>query len=267
MRRFAGLKNRCPKCPRFEEPGAKGGAGRYNRNLMSEELNPPPADPVIRFRLRTMIALTALVGVMAALVGWLFRHASEITRIALLTEWGVTLAFVFAFAGRRWQLYVRGVRAAGAVRFVLRQRRPWSRSVSQLPIFWTFLAISLLGSYWQSIEWARTGVSYGPIEAFFKTLLIAPMLCTAGYYIMSRVASGRRVRLCEQGLRIAGEFKDWRQASLAQWDLADDRVLLISTWTERSRYELLVPLEEKSEIERFVRLKTHFVDDAASPPV
>jgi hypothetical protein len=234
---------------------------------MSEESNPPLNDPVIRFRLRTMIVLTAFAGIVAALVGWVFRHATEITRIALLTEWGITLAFVLVFAGRRWQLYVRGVRAAGAVRFVLRQRRPWSRAVSRLPIFWTLLAIALLGSYWQSIEWALAGVSYGPIEAFFKTLLMSPLLCTAGYYIISGVASGRPVRLCEQGLRVAGEFKDWRQASLAQWDVTDDRVLLISTWTERSRYELLVPLEEKFEIEAFVRLKTHFVDDAASPTV
>jgi hypothetical protein len=234
---------------------------------MSEEQHQPPPDAVLRFRMRTMIAVTTALAATAAAVGLLFRRLTPVAQSALLVEWGVTSTFILFFAARRWQLYVRGVRAAGPVRFVLRHRRQWAQGLSRLPIFWTLLAVGLLAGHWQSIERAVAGESRGSMEAFFTNLLTAPLLCTASVFIMSGVASGRAVRLCEHGLRAAGEFKDWRQVSLAQWSDHDDCAVLISTWTERRGYELLVPSSIRGEVEAFLQLKTHFVKDAASPPV
>ena len=249
-----------------ERPPA-GGRDVTIGTVMSEEQNQLLPDPVVRFRMRTIIFVTTALAAAAAAVGLLFRRLTPVAQAALLVEWGVTSAFILLFAGRRWQLYVYGVRAAGPVRFVLRHRREWAHGLSRLPIFWTILAIGLLGGYWQSVERAVAGESRGSMEAFFRSLLTAPLLCAAGVFIMNGIASGRVVRLCEHGLRAAGEFKDWRQVSIAQWSDHDHGAMLISTWTERRGYELFVPSSMRGEVEAFLQLKTHFVKDAASPPV
>jgi hypothetical protein len=234
---------------------------------MSDVDHQPPPDPVLRFRLRTIIAATTALAATAAAVGLLFRRLTPGAQSALLVEWGVTLAFILVFAGRRWQLYVRGVHDAGPVRFVLRHKRQWAQGLTRLPIIWTLIAIGLLADYWQSVERAVAGESYDSLEAFFKRLLMAPLLCAAGIFIIIRAASGRPIRLCEQGLLTGGEFKDWRLVSIAQWSDTDHGALLISTWTERQGYELFVPPSIRGEVEAFLQLKTHFVKDDASPPV
>ena len=73
-----GLKNR----------GLRGERGVTIGTVMSEKLNQPPPDPVLRFRMRTMIAVTSVLAVLAAIAGPYYRSVDrEAGRQGLLIFW------------------------------------------------------------------------------------------------------------------------------------------------------------------------------------
>src|SRR5690606_39450223 len=78
---------RRPVHPRFEEPGANSGCDGGGR--VTDIVNATPMEPMVRFRLRTILVATTLAAVLAGFAGWYFRRQAPTAQQALLVYWGV----------------------------------------------------------------------------------------------------------------------------------------------------------------------------------
>ena len=70
-------------------------------DAVTDVANLTPMEPMVRFRLRTILVATTVAAVLAGFAGWYFRRQAPTAQQALLVYWGVvTTATLTAFVWR-----------------------------------------------------------------------------------------------------------------------------------------------------------------------
>lgn len=110
---------------------------------MSEELNPPPVVPSVRFGLRSMVAVTSIAAIFAAAAAPLSWGASEVVQRHLAVAWCATLASVAATYAFYYFRTRRTPQRAGRIRFcgTSAWERHWSPE-GPPQLFWSGVAVS-----------------------------------------------------------------------------------------------------------------------------
>ena len=232
---------------------------------MPNAIDQSPPDPVLRFRTRTMIAVTSVLAVLAAIAAPYCRAQAPPVRTALLIYWSFVLAFSSAAAWRRcrerWKLDDK----AGPISIVLWVARPTRSQWFSHPIFLAAaIAMLLLHVASQSAAIAHASQRIGTMGLLSRASFGGAFhgFIFGGFLF---VYLRRPVYLCRDGLSGECGFIPWRYIRRAEWLVGrGDRLKL-------RRYDgdlyLDVPNNLRTDVEAFVRGKTLFVGDAASTPV
>lgn len=236
---------------------------------MSEELNQPPPDPVLQFRIRTMIGVTSVLAVLAAIAGTYYRSVeSEAARNKLLGGWAFLLlcaAWTFALRIReawrppekcevRYIVYAKG------------RRRRGKRSA-----FWSTLSCVGLGM------WIAAG-SYGIVVSeeapkrsttFLASVFRSPLsnVGIMGIWTSALIFSfvRRPMFVCEEGIPLGKNYvAPWKYIRHAEWQT--DRPETLKLHRLDGDIYLDVPNDVRGEVEAFVRGKTQFIDDSQPRP-
>jgi hypothetical protein len=237
---------------------------------MPKELNPPP-DPVVRFRIRTMIAVTTALAVLAAIAGTYYRSVENAAaRNKLLLAWSFLLVVAaVSFWFRVWEAWRRPEKLE--VRYVVyargrRRRSKWST-------FWSAVLCIGLGL------WIAAG-SYGIVlnaqsstgpTTFYERLFRSPLgnIGVMGIWVSALIFSfvRRPMFVCEEGIPLGKGFvAPWKYIRHAEWQTNRPETLKLHRLDGDIYVD--VPNNVRGEVEGFVRSKTQFVDGAPIvPPV
>lgn len=237
---------------------------------MSDSDRQPPPDPVLRFCIRTMIAVTSVLAVLAAVAGAYYRSVdSEAAQHKLLGGWAFLLVFAAgSFALRIKEAWRRPEKCE--VRYIVnakgrRRRGKWST-------FWSVLfSVGL-------IMWVAAG-SYGVVlsaesprgpTTFLAKLFSSPLgnVSVMGIWTSALIFSfvRRPMFVCEEGIPLGKDYiAPWKYIRHAEWQT--DRPETLKLHRLDGDIYLDVPNNVRDEAEAFVRGKTQFVEEAALPPV
>ena len=235
---------------------------------MAEEQKQPP-DPVLRFRMRTMIAVTSVLAVLAAIAGPYYRSVDhEAGRRCLLILWslivlssGVSFWLIVKKSWRvpegchfRYLVFARG-------RF---RKGVWS-TVWNILVCLLVLAAAVFYSHAAEIRSRSNLPATRPLAAIYGSPLMQGIL--VGSWTAAAIFSFvRRPRfVCEEGIPLGKNYvAPWKYIRHAEWQT--DRPETLKLHRLDGDIYLDVPNDVRAEVEEFVRGKTLFVDDAASPP-
>jgi hypothetical protein len=227
---------------------------------MSEEPLQSTPEPTIRFRLRTVLTATTALALLAAATGALARSVPAESRSSVLTQWGFDVAGIVLAAGWHWRQRRRDVRAAGEVRFILRQSKPLRGAWRRLPLLWTLFLLIPAGRLLETVNPGSTG---GPKPwglVLGESVVMLPFISVAVSQVISFVMSLRPVSLSENGLLAGGEFIGWHHVSTVRWHALFRNQLEFSTWSTAVRYSLIAPPWLRDKVETLVRTKTCLAD-------
>ena len=227
---------------------------------MSEELNPPPVVPAVRFHLRTVLAATTALALLAGATGALARSVPGNMRAGVLTRWGCDVAVVALVVARHWQKRRQHVRAAGDVHFILRQTQPVRGAWRRLPLLWTLFLLIPAGRLWETINPVSTGTPTPWGVAVGESVIMLPFIWVAVSQVINFVMSLRPVCVTENGLLAGDEFIGWHQISTVRWHALFRDQLEISTWSTAVRYTLRAPPSLRDKVENLIRAKSCLVD-------
>ena len=185
---------------------------------MSEELNPPPPDPTIRFRLQTILVVTTIFAVAAAIAAPYWRQQSGPAQTRLIVYWTVVLLFG-AYGGwlnwrQSWQLPA----GAGSVACVgwATGRRRWHVEGSPLVMFFSLVGIvAIVGSQSTVIARGRDNLTFGGVP-FAPLLMGGAHGFMLGGFVLYFLR--RPIYLCENGVYGATRAP-WKFIRHAEWVL------------------------------------------------
>ncbi len=231
---------------------------------MSEELNYSPPDPTIRFRLQTILVVTTILAVAAAIGALYWRQQSAPAQTGLIAYWAVVLLFG-AYGGwlnwrQSWQLPA----GAGSIACVgwATGRRRWHAAGSPLAMILLLIGLfAVVGSQSTVIARGRDNLTFGGIP-FAPLVMGGAHGFMLGGFVLYFLR--RPLYLCENGVYGAMNAP-WKYIRQAEW-IADRSGVMKLHRLDGDIY-IDVPNVVRGTAEAFVRGKTRFVDDAASPPV
>jgi hypothetical protein len=176
---------------------------------MSEELNPPPVAPTVRFGLRSMVAVTSIAAIFAAAAAPLSWGASENSQRHLAVAWCTTLASVAATYVFYYFRTRRIPRRAGRIRFygTSAWERRWSPEGPPFLFWGTVIASPGILYLWFGTI-AESAVRWNP--SFGMTLWI-------GFFIGYMVAHTFRrmipwpIAITDEGVVEYGKFLPWER--------------------------------------------------------
>jgi hypothetical protein len=234
---------------------------------MSEELNQPPINPTIRFRLRTMLAATTVLAVLAAIAGPYYRSVeNDAARRSLLILWSLTLV---GAAISIWMRIRESWRLASnfQIRYIVYARG------SRRPGRWSLLcSIGLCALLGLAVAFYSHAAVLESRETIPPTRLMSQVTRSTvvhGLILGSWTAAlifslvRRPMFLCEEGIPLGKvTFAPWKYIRHAEWQT--DRSNSLKLHRLDGDIYVDVPNDVRNEVEAFVRGKTQFVDD---PPI
>lgn len=227
---------------------------------MSDFDSQPPPAQTVRFHLRTVLAATTILAILAGATGALARRVPASMRAGVLTRWGCDVVIVALVVAWHWRKRRQNVRAAGDVHFILRQAQPVRGAWRRLPLFWTLFLLIPAGRLLETINPSSTGTPTPWGVALGESVIMAPFIWIAVSQVINFVASLRPICLTENGVLAGDEFIGWQQMSTVRWHARFREQLEISTWSTAVRYSLIVPPLLRDQVESLVRAKTCFAD-------
>lgn len=187
---------------------------------MSDLLLPTsPPDRAVRFRLQTLLIVTAVVAVLAAMAGPFYRRQTPEARQVLLIYWGCISLTAGLFFYIQWRESWKLPPQAGEILCVLlttgragRRLSPWTTAL--ISIAW----LGMIG--WQSYHLAShadaSGVGYAIVQGIGHATMI-------GGFLLMFVP--RPFYFCENGVPIGPQLVPWRYIRSAEWT-PENRALL-----------------------------------------
>lgn len=231
---------------------------------MSEELNSPPPDPTIRFRLQTILVVTTILAIASAIAAPYWRQQSGPAQTRLIVYWSVVLLFG-AFGGwlnwrQSWQLPA----GAGSIACIgwATGRRRWHAVGNPLVMLLSLVGIfAIVGSQSTIIARGRDNLTFGGFP-FAPLVMGGAHGFMLGGFVLHFLR--RPIYLCDNGVYGAINAP-WKFIRHAEW-VADRPGVMKLRRLDGDIY-LDVPNDVRGEAEAFARGKTRFVDDVVAPPV
>jgi hypothetical protein len=223
---------------------------------MTQTPDATPPDAVVRFRTRTLVWLTTVAAILAAIAGPYFRSQSSDGQIVLLTFWLYVAAFAAFSVWRQWRGMWRQPRGAGAVDFILWQAPKrywgWPRTV-----FLTALSIVgcvLFVGY--STKDAMAQIQSARIDWFW--LVLRCWLC--GMVVGSGLLwlLPKPVRFCTAGVWIGDKAIPWTHIRSAEWAWSRPGVVRLHRLEDDVYAQ--APMEVRRDVEAYLRQRTTFIN-------
>lgn len=236
---------------------------------MSEAQTQPPPDPVLRFRMRTMIAVTSVLAVLAAIAGPYYRSVDhESGRRCLLILWSL---IVLSSGASLWLRVKESWRVPKGCHFrclVFARGRfrkgVWS-TVWNILVCLLILASVVFYSRAAEIGSRSNLPATRPLAAIYGSPLMQGLL--VGSWTAAVIFSfvRRPMFVCEEGIPLGKNYvAPWRYVRHAEWQT--DRPETLKLHRLDGDIYLDVPKDVRAEVEAFVRWKTQFIDDLPPRP-
>lgn len=236
---------------------------------MAEELNQPPPDAVLQFRMRTVIAVTSVLAVLAAIAGPYYRSVDrEAGRQGLLILWSfIVLGSGVSF----WMRMKESWRVPTGCHFCyLVYGRGKYRRGAWSTLWNLLLCLLLLGA----IAFYSQTTAIGPRRGVFTPRSMAelygsPLLqgILVGSWTAALIFSfiRRPMFVCEEGIPQGKNYvAPWKYIRHAEWQT--DRPETLKLHRLDGDIYLDVPNDVRADVEAFVRTKTQFIDDLPRRP-
>jgi hypothetical protein len=220
---------------------------------MADVANMTPIEPMVRFRLGTILVATTVAAVLAGLAGWYFRRQAPTAQQALLVYWGlVTTATLAAFVWR-WRRSMTPDPSMGQVywRVTSAWRWWWAAPVLRLNIVGFFL----WGLVYESagiVEFAVRTKS-GTLD-FWTVVLLRSVIWGIVMGMGMIINFIDPAFVCERGISMLHRPIMWNR--LKEWEWMSNRPGVLRLRGTHGRAFLHVPAEHRAAIEEFVREKT-----------
>lgn len=254
----------------FLDGNLASGTGVTIGTVMSEEQFQPPSDPVLRFRMRTMIAVTSVLAVLAAIAGPYYRSIDdEAGRQRLLIFW----SFIVLGSGVSFWMRLKEswrVPANCRLRYLVYARSKYRRGVWST--LWSILLCLLLAGWIALYSISAAIVPRGGVftprstAEFFSSPLFQGMM--VGSWTAALIVSfiRRPMFLCEEGVPLGKvTLAPWKYIRQAEWQT--DRPETLKLHRLDGDIYVDVPNDVRDEVEAFVRGKTLFVGEAVALPI
>ena len=254
---FIGAYLRSSAVPNEWRAAPAGGRDVTIGTVISEEQHQPPLpDPVVRFRIRTLLIATTCLAVLAAIAGPFYRSVNASGQRSLLLLWSLVAVCV---AGSCWLRFRESFGAKGQ-----QQVRHVVFAPGKLRSRW--------GAFGFIVGAAGTLAWLGALSYVVGKAPDSPthILLYHGIFVGSTAASlvfvfvRRPIYLCEEGVPLAkNHVAPWKYIRHAEW-VADRPGVMKLRRLDGDIY-LDVPKDVRDAVESFVRGKIRFVDSAAGP--
>jgi len=177
-----------------------------------------PRDPVLQFRLRTLLAATTVLAILAAIAGPYYRTQTEAAQRSLLVFWTTALIFSLAGLWLKWRSCTSIHPRMGSVRFIV--FRAWRRGIG--PIAQSGIVVCALT--WLAYESHRTveGAAKNVTGGMWTAPDLFPLIFRGlwiGIVIGGMLVLLIRVPIfvCDRGIRYLEQNITWKQMRQAQW--------------------------------------------------
>lgn len=220
---------------------------------MTDVVNVTPMEPMVRFRLRTILVATTLAAVLAGFAGWYFRRQAPTAQQALLVYWGVVATATFTAFVWRGRRAMRPDASMGRAywRVTSAWRWWWAAPVLRLAIISFFLAGLVFES--SVIVEATAKMKPGSLEFWTFVLLRSVIWGTVlGMGMIINFIDPAFV--CERGVWMLHRTILWNR--LKEWEWMTNRPGVLRLREAYIKAFLAVPAEHRAAIEEFVRAKT-----------
>lgn len=220
---------------------------------VTDVANVTPIEPMVRFRLRTILVATAVVAVLASLAGLYFRRQEPAAQQALLAYWGlVTTATLAAFVWR-WRRAMTPDRSMGQIywRVTSAWRYWWAAPVLRA----TIVSFFLLGLVYESGVIVKMTVTMKPGTLEFWTFVLLRSVIWGTVLGMGMIINFiDPAFVCERGVWMLHRTIMWNR--LKEWEWIPNRPGVLRLREAHGKAFLAVPAEKLAAIEAFVREKT-----------
>ena len=220
---------------------------------MADVANTTPIEPMVRFRLRTILVATTVAAVLAGLAGWYFRRQAPTAQQALLVYWGlVTTATLAAFVWR-WRRSMTPDPSMGQVywRVTSAWRWWWAAPLLRLNI----LAFFLWGLVYESAGIVEFTESTKPGTLDFWTVVLLRSVIWGIVMGMGMIINFiDPAFVCERGISMLHRPIMWNR--LKEWEWMSNRPGVLRLRGDHGKAFLRVPAEHRAAVEEFVRAKT-----------
>lgn len=230
---------------------------------MSIELPPTPLAPVIRFRMRTVLAVTTVLAIAAAVAAPFWRKQAPPVQTALITYWVVILLCGALGGWMNWRQAWQLLPDAGDVRYIgwAAKHHRWGTTASSLITFLSLAGfIAVVATQSGVIARGAQSLMLGPLPVSSLAGGLAPgfMLGGAMLYFLRRP-----LYFCENGAcGLTGA--PWKYIRHAEWLTERPGVMKLHRLDGDIYAD--VPAIDREAVEAFVRTKTKFIDAAPSTP-
>jgi hypothetical protein len=217
---------------------------------MSDASSLPKPDTTLRFRMRTLLQLTAIVAVIAAITGPFYRSKTPEAQTALVWFWSFVIMSAVANALLKWR---RAWRRPGVLRptdFVLRWTTPrvWSPvAVGMLNAASVAAMGMFLALYSQTVAQRAADGSPG-----FMGLLLGTI---AGRWLID--LAGKPVFLSESGVTFDGHLTPWERVWSAEWAWSRTEVLRLRLGS--GAMYAIAARDEQEAVEQYVSARANFL--------
>jgi hypothetical protein len=213
---------------------------------MSDTTETPTLDPVVRFRVRTLLGVTTALAILAAIAGPYYRTASSDAQPRLLTLWFTILLAGIASFWLRLRDHLRRDPALN-VRFVVYYRKDGSPRagiiVKAIFCFGVFIWTAVVSI---SITEAQGTVLFGLREGF-----VIGVVVSGAIFGLIR----QPMALCDEGIPMGkGRTIPWKYIRYAVWMPESPDVLKLRRYDGDLYVE--VPASIRDEVEAFVGART-----------
>lgn len=212
-----------------------------------------PPDPIVRYRLRTLLMITMALAVLAAIAGPYYRSVEAVGQRNLLVFWSILLAWT----GLSFWLRLRdalGQAEGRHVKFLLYSSRrsrfsAWSRLVFVIPasLFLLFYIV------FNSIV-AGQGLISPSLKPHYSNPLVQGLILGGWAATLIFAFVSRPLLLCEEGIPLSKhQLVRWRYIRNAEWLPNRPGVMKLRRYDGDIYIE--VPPAIREEVEAFIREK------------
>lgn len=230
-------------------------------NATTAVANLTPIEPMVRFRLRTILVATTVAAVLAGFAGWYYRRQAPTAQQALLVYWGVVTTATLAAFVWRWRRAMTPDPSMGQAywRVASAWRYWWAAPVLRLNIVGFFL----WGLVYESagiVEFTETAKT-GSFD-FWTVVLLRSVIWGTVMGLGMIINFIDPAFVCERGISMLHRPIMWNR--LKEWEWMSNRPGVLRVQEANRKAFLHVPAEHRAAIEAFVRAKTELTIPDAS---
>jgi hypothetical protein len=220
---------------------------------VTDVVNVTSVEPMVRFRLRTILVATTVAAVLAGLAGLYFRRQEPTAQQALLVYWGlVTTATLAAFVWR-WRRAMTPAPSMGQVywRVTSAWRYWWAAPVLRFGI----VSFFLLGLVYESGVIVEITAKMRPGTLDFWTVVLLRSVIWGTVLGMGMIINFiDPAFVCERGVWMLHRTILWNR--LKEWEWTANRPGVLRLREAHGKAFLSVPAERRAAVEAFIREKT-----------